>query len=187
MLFVCWAVSRAPFVGDFIGLTSHHVILSTHCYDVMEFRSELWCSRNYSSTMRAFPGSALHVIWYFYHMADRHPRSCNISFVHFRIFFIKTHIRVWLKASETSFSTQREFLEDTLRDFGRVCTYIFWQIVGPPPGTANTERTDQFNRPTYKGPAPHSLIVKTLVAKPETKNEHKMKRVVEIKTINVRW
>jgi hypothetical protein len=72
-----------------------------HCYDVMEFRSEFWCSRNCSST--AFPGSALRVIWYFYHMADRHPRSCDISFEHFCIFFIKTPIRVWLKVSETSF------------------------------------------------------------------------------------
>jgi hypothetical protein len=62
-----------------------------HCHDVMEFRSEFWCSRNCSSTMRAFPGSALRVIWYFYHTADR---SCDISFVHFRIFFIKTPIRV---------------------------------------------------------------------------------------------
>jgi hypothetical protein len=39
----------------------------------MEFRSEFWCSRNCSSTMRAFPRSALRVIWYFYHTADRHP------------------------------------------------------------------------------------------------------------------
>jgi hypothetical protein len=69
-----------------------------HCYDVMEFRSDFWCSRNCSSTMMPFPGSALRVIW-----ADQHPRSCDISFVHFRIFFIKTPIRVWLKASETSF------------------------------------------------------------------------------------
>jgi hypothetical protein len=61
------------------------------------------CSRNCSSTMRAFPGSALPVIWYFFHTADRHPGSCDISFVHFRTFFIKTPIRVWLKASETSF------------------------------------------------------------------------------------
>jgi hypothetical protein len=80
-----------------------------HCYDVMEFRSEFWCSGNCSSTMRAFLGTALRVIWYFYHTADRHPtcRSCDISFVHFRIFFMKTPIRVWLKASETSISTQK--------------------------------------------------------------------------------
>jgi hypothetical protein len=29
-----------------------------HCYDVMEFRPEFWCSRNCSSTMRAFPGTS---------------------------------------------------------------------------------------------------------------------------------
>jgi hypothetical protein len=62
----------------------------------MKFRSEFWCSRNCRSTMRAFPGSAFRVIWYFHHTADRHPRSCDIS-------FIKTPIQVWLKASETSF------------------------------------------------------------------------------------
>jgi hypothetical protein len=54
-------------------------------YDViMEFGSEFWCTRNCSSTMRAFPRSALRVIWYFYHTADRHPRSCDISFVLFQ-------------------------------------------------------------------------------------------------------
>jgi hypothetical protein len=79
--------------------TLRHVIA---LYGVMEFRSEFWCSRNCSSTMRAFPGSSLRVIWYFYYTADRQPRSCDISFAHFRIFFIKTPIRVWLKASETS-------------------------------------------------------------------------------------
>jgi hypothetical protein len=39
--------------------------------------------------------------------ADRHPRLCDISSMHFRIFFIKTPIRVWLKASETSFPRKR--------------------------------------------------------------------------------
>jgi hypothetical protein len=32
-------------------------------------------------------------VFLFYHTADRHPRSCDISFVHFCIFFIKTPIR----------------------------------------------------------------------------------------------
>jgi hypothetical protein len=99
-----------------------------HCYDVMEFRSEFWCSRNCSSTMRAFPGLALRVIWYFYHTADRHPRSCDISFVHFRIFFIKTPIRVWLKASETSFPRKR-IPWVHFAWFWKGLHVYFWQIV----------------------------------------------------------
>jgi hypothetical protein len=117
MPFDCSAVSRVPeFRLEFRDVTNNewHTTCNT-CrqrhrsdvarYDVMEFRSEFWCSRNCSSTMRAFPGSALRVIGYFYHTADWHPRSCDISFVHFRIFFIKTPIWVWLpvKVSETSF------------------------------------------------------------------------------------
>jgi hypothetical protein len=127
MPFDCWAVSRAPeFRPEFRDITNNewHTtddvtscnicwrrhrsdVTSLHCYDVMEFRSEFWCSRNCSSTMRAFPGSALRVIWYFYHTSDWHPRSCEISFEHFRIFFIKRPIRIWLKASETSFPRKR--------------------------------------------------------------------------------
>jgi hypothetical protein len=72
-----------------------------HCYDVMEFQSEFWCSRNCSSTMRAFPGSALRVIWYFYHIADRHPRSCNISFMHFRMTRCKSTPWLSVEAEKT--------------------------------------------------------------------------------------
>jgi hypothetical protein len=46
-------------------------------------------------------------IIYFYRTADRHPRSCDISVMHFGIFFGKPPIRVWLIVSETSFPRKR--------------------------------------------------------------------------------
>jgi hypothetical protein len=123
MPFDCSAVSRASdFRSEFRDVTNNEwhttddvtscnacqrchrsEVAPRSCIVMTLFRPEFWCSTNCSSTMRAFPRSALRVIWYFYHTADRHPRSCGITFVHFRIFFIKTPIRVWLKESETSF------------------------------------------------------------------------------------
>jgi hypothetical protein len=61
---------------------------------------------------------------------DRHPRSCDISFVHFRIFFIKTPIRVGLKASETqrnSLSTLCVILEGFAHIFLQIDVFV-WRI-----------------------------------------------------------
>jgi hypothetical protein len=71
---------------------------------------------------KGFPRSAL--LRHIYCTADWHPRSCDISFMHFHIFFIKTPIRVWLKASGTSFP-----LEHTLHNFGRICTYFICKFL----------------------------------------------------------
>jgi hypothetical protein len=60
-------------------------------------------------------------------MIFMHPRSCNISFMHFPIFFIKTPIWVWLKSSETHFHA-KEFLEHTFAWFWKGLQ-IFLQIV----------------------------------------------------------
>jgi hypothetical protein len=97
-----------------------------HCYDVMEFRSKFWCSRNCSSTMRTFPGSALRVIWYFYHTADRHPRSCDISCI-FAYFFHKNTHRVgdFIPTQNNSLSTLCVILEEFAHIFFEGFARIF--------------------------------------------------------------
>jgi hypothetical protein len=65
-----------------------------------------------------------------YHTADRHPRSCDISFgfrAFSHIFHKNTHPSM-IKSVGDFISTQRNSLR-TLRDFGRVCTYIFCKLL----------------------------------------------------------